>query len=136
MHDMAGLAHEQLLPVRKSKLRGCASLDFLIPPREMMRCGRARRNDNASSFAGSPAEKFRTDQMRARPVPESIARLITGSVRIVPKAVGVGRLRFKRWWTDRDKARRTLAALDDEELSNLSEVGLRIRREARQKRSG
>jgi hypothetical protein len=39
-----------------------------------------------------------------------------------------------RWWLDRDKSRRALAALDDDKLSNLSDLGRQIRREARQAR--
>ena len=39
--------------------------------------------------------------------------------------------RLGRWWRDRNESRRALAALDDDELSNLSEPGLQLRREAR-----
>jgi uncharacterized protein YjiS (DUF1127 family) len=39
--------------------------------------------------------------------------------------------RIKRWQPGEDKNRRVLAELDDDELSNLSELGLQVRREAR-----
>jgi uncharacterized protein YjiS (DUF1127 family) len=39
--------------------------------------------------------------------------------------------RIRRWRLGEDKNRRALAELDDGELSNLSELGLQIRREAR-----
>ena len=39
--------------------------------------------------------------------------------------------RIRRWRLGEDKNRRALSELDDEELSNLSELGLQIRREAR-----
>src|ERR1051326_5596868 len=42
--------------------------------------------------------------------------------------------KLRRWWLDRDKSRRALAALDDEEVGNLSEIGRQIRREARRAR--
>lgn len=38
----------------------------------------------------------------------------------------------RRWWGRPDKSRRALAELDDSQLSNLSEAGLKLRREARQ----
>ena len=41
----------------------------------------------------------------------------------------------KRWWLDCDKSRRALAALDDDQLSNLSIIGRQLRREARQARN-
>jgi uncharacterized protein YjiS (DUF1127 family) len=39
--------------------------------------------------------------------------------------------RLGRWRPDRDKSRRALAALDDGQLCNLSDIGRQIRREAR-----
>jgi uncharacterized protein YjiS (DUF1127 family) len=36
----------------------------------------------------------------------------------------------RRWWTNRDASRRALAELDDDQLSNLSDIGRRIRRQA------
>jgi hypothetical protein len=47
---------------------------------------------------------------------------------------GSGASKLRRWWLDRDKSRRALAALDDDELGNLSDLGRQIRREARQAR--
>jgi hypothetical protein len=44
---------------------------------------------------------------------------------------------LKRWWLERDKGRialAALAALDDDQLSNLSEIGCKMRRDARRGR--
>jgi uncharacterized protein YjiS (DUF1127 family) len=38
--------------------------------------------------------------------------------------------KLRRWWLHRDKSRRALAALDDGQLCNLSDIGRQIRREA------
>jgi uncharacterized protein YjiS (DUF1127 family) len=38
---------------------------------------------------------------------------------------------LRRWWSERDKSRRALASLDDDEISNLSDIGRQVRREAR-----
>jgi putative MATE family efflux protein len=38
--------------------------------------------------------------------------------------------KLRRWWLDRDKSRRALAALDNDQLCELSDVGREIRREA------
>jgi putative MATE family efflux protein len=38
--------------------------------------------------------------------------------------------KLTRWWGDRDKSRRALAALDDDQLCELSDIGRAIRREA------
>jgi uncharacterized protein YjiS (DUF1127 family) len=43
---------------------------------------------------------------------------------------------IKRWWRGDDKNRRALAELDDDQLSNLSDIGRQIRREARRARAG
>jgi uncharacterized protein YjiS (DUF1127 family) len=43
--------------------------------------------------------------------------------------------KIKRWWLGGDKNRRALAALDDDQLCNLSEIGLQVRREARRERA-
>jgi hypothetical protein len=40
---------------------------------------------------------------------------------------------IKRWRSGEDKNRRALAELDEDELSNLSELGLQVRREARRR---
>jgi hypothetical protein len=36
-----------------------------------------------------------------------------------------------RWWNDRNQCRQALAAVDDDELSELSELGRQLRREQR-----
>lgn len=36
----------------------------------------------------------------------------------------------RRWWQGRDKSRQALAALDDSQLSNLSDFGRQMRRQA------
>lgn len=38
-------------------------------------------------------------------------------------------VKLKRWRKGADRSRRALAALDDDQLSNLSEIGREIRRE-------
>ena len=38
---------------------------------------------------------------------------------------------MSRWWTSRDRNRRALAALGDDELGNLSDLGRQVRRDAR-----
>jgi uncharacterized protein YjiS (DUF1127 family) len=48
---------------------------------------------------------------------------------------GSGRSKLRRWWMDRDKSRRALAALYDDQLGNLSDIGRQIRREARRARN-
>jgi hypothetical protein len=42
--------------------------------------------------------------------------------------------KIKRWRLGEDKNRRALAELDEDELSNLSDLGLKVRREARRGR--
>jgi uncharacterized protein YjiS (DUF1127 family) len=41
----------------------------------------------------------------------------------------------RRWWPGADKNRRALAELNDDQLSNLSDIGRQIRREARRARA-
>ncbi len=60
------------------------------------------------------------------------------SWRAPPSRAGTDRMnestsRVKRWRSGEDKNRRALAELDDDELSNLSELGLQVRREARRR---
>ena len=50
-------------------------------------------------------------------------------MRSIGAFVAVSELR--RWWLHRDKSRRALAALDDGQLCNLSDIGRQLRREAR-----
>jgi uncharacterized protein YjiS (DUF1127 family) len=38
---------------------------------------------------------------------------------------------LKNWWRDRDKSRRALAALDHDQLADLSEIGRRMWSEGR-----
>jgi hypothetical protein len=44
--------------------------------------------------------------------------------------------KLRLWWSARDKSWHALAELDDEDISNLSEIGRQRRREAQQSRSG
>jgi hypothetical protein len=46
------------------------------------------------------------------------------------------RLAAPRWWRDRNSGRRALARVDDDDLSELSELGRQIRREERQRHLG
>ena len=43
--------------------------------------------------------------------------------------------KIKRWWLGADENRRALAELGDDQLCNLSEIGLQVRREARRERA-
>ena len=43
--------------------------------------------------------------------------------------------RCVRWWQDRDKGARALAAVDDDHLSDLSDLGRQVRRTKRQQRA-
>ena len=54
---------------------------------------------------------------------------------VLTTLIGSGTMAFKRWWSGSDNSRRSLAALDDDQLSNLSEIGRQIRREERRARS-
>ncbi len=61
----------------------------------------------------------------------------TPKIRMLMRSIGGfvikgGVSTFKRCWLGRDKSRRALAALGDDNLSNLSEIGRRIRREGQQ----
>jgi uncharacterized protein YjiS (DUF1127 family) len=67
----------------------------------------------------------------------SISAFVAASATNAVKYIGGGgrTSKLRRWWLDRDKSRRALAALDDDQLSNLSDIGRQIRREARQARN-
>jgi uncharacterized protein YjiS (DUF1127 family) len=64
----------------------------------------------------------------------SCGALVTASVRIAATFVGGGSRELARWWLGGDKSRHALAELDDDELSNLSDIGRQIRREERRAR--
>jgi hypothetical protein len=66
----------------------------------------------------------------------SIGAIVAASATNVVGCIGggSGASKLGRRRLDRDKSRRALAALDDDELSNLSDLGRQIRREARQAR--
>jgi uncharacterized protein YjiS (DUF1127 family) len=53
-----------------------------------------------------------------------LAQIYTGACSVVST--------LRRWWLNRDESRRALAALDDDQLCNLSDLGRQIRREERQ----
>ena len=42
----------------------------------------------------------------------------------------------KSWWTDLDQSRRAIAQLDDDRVSDLSELGRKIRRDIRRRHIG
>jgi len=52
----------------------------------------------------------------------------------VMRVWSVGLSTVRRRWLDPDKSRRALAAVDDNQISDLSEIGRRIRREERRTR--
>ena len=62
-----------------------------------------------------------------------VAASATNAVKYIGGGSRASKLR--RWWLDRDKSRRALAALNDDQLSNLSDIGRQIRREARRARN-
>ena len=95
------------------------------------------------SIVNSPASRSPTDTPSpAAARPGSIVRTVTAkAVRLLSGAgcalaaiywldLGGGRAsRLRRWWLDRDKNRNALAALDDDQLCDLSEIGRQIRRD-------
>lgn len=70
----------------------------------------------------------RPPHLKMRMLTGWIGTFVIGSVRFPATCVS----RLRRWWLNRDGNRRALAALGDDNLSNLSEIGQRIRREEQQ----
>jgi len=68
----------------------------------------------------------------------SLGAVVAASAAFVATSIGGGGglSKLGRRRPGRDKSRRALAALDDDQLGNLRDIGRRIRREERQARSG
>jgi uncharacterized protein YjiS (DUF1127 family) len=63
----------------------------------------------------------------------SIGAFVTASAAFATIYIGKGSgsSKLARWWRNRDKSRHALAALDDDQLSHLSDIGRQIRRDER-----
>lgn len=66
----------------------------------------------------------------------SIGAFVSASAKFAMTAIGeaCGASRPARWCSERDKNRRALAELDDDEVSSLSDMGRQVRSEARRPR--
>jgi hypothetical protein len=83
-----------------------------------------------------PSERVDASTPDIKAVLRAIGLLLAASARFARRHCGRdgGMSALRRWPYHREKSRRALAALGDDQISNLSEIGRRIRTEERRAR--